>query len=49
MIYVDHNMRRALELCALATQASNFEVRSAAKRNQAACFLLSCSPLCLEF
>ncbi|KAF5838486.1 TRP protein for flagellar function [Dunaliella salina] len=25
MIYVDHNMRRALELCALATQAHNFE------------------------
>jgi len=26
MIYVDHNMKRALELCALATQANNFEV-----------------------
>lgn len=26
IIYVDHNMKRALELCALATSASNFEV-----------------------
>jgi hypothetical protein len=27
IIYVDHNMKRALELCALATSANNFEVR----------------------
>jgi hypothetical protein len=28
IIYVDHNVKRALDLCALATQANDFQVRA---------------------
>lgn len=30
LIYSEHNMKRALELCALATQANDFSVRASA-------------------